>query len=163
MMKDVDHTVNKTNKSEGINTNEGGLDGLLGYQLAQASIVTNENFRREVGKPLNLGKVELTLLYLVNENPLLTPSKLARALVMSMPAITAWITRLEGRGLLVRQQNPKDRRSQHFAVTPEGQALVSSAITLLRQADMQSIAHLSAAEQAMLFELLQKVARHRPA
>lgn len=162
-MKNVDPTVNKANQTAEVSVMDGGLDELLGYRLAQASIVTNENFRREVGKPLGLGKVELTLLYLVNKHPLLTPSKLARALVISMPAITAWITRLEGRGLLVRQQNPKDRRSQHFGVTPEGQALVSNAIALLRQADTQSVAHLSAAERAMLFELLQKVARHRPA
>lgn len=160
-MKSVDHIVSKENQTPRARLDEGDLHGLLGYQLAQASIVTNENFFQEVGKPLNLGRVEFTLLHLIKQNSLVTPSKLARALSISMPAITAWITKLEQRGLLLRQRNPKDHRSQHFCVTPEGHALVSSAIASLLQADNQTLSHLSAAESAMLLELLRKVARHR--
>jgi DNA-binding MarR family transcriptional regulator len=162
-MKSNDKITGQEKLASKAGLDEGSLQDLLGYQLAQASIVTNENFRREVGKALDLGKVELTLLHLINQNPLTTPSKLARALAISMPAITVWITRLEQRGLLVRQPNPKDRRSQHFCVTPDGQSLVSRAIASLLAADRQSISHLSPAERAMLLELLRKVASHRPA
>ena len=153
--------MSRDNKTPRARLDEGELHDLLGYQLAQAAIMTSASFLREVGKPLALGQVELTILHLINKNTLVTASKLARALAISMPAITAWISRLEKRGLLSRQQNPKDRRSQHFCVTPDGHALVSSAITSLLKAESQTLTHLSAAERAMLLELLRKVARHR--
>ena len=149
----------KEHKTSGVRLDAGDLHDLLGYLLAQASIATNENFKREVSKPLNLGKVELTILQLIKQNTSVTPSRLARALAISMPAITVWITRLELRGLLLRQKNPDDLRSQHFCVTAEGEALVSNAITSLMQADVQTMKHLSPGERAMLFELLKKVAR----
>ena len=41
---------------------EGGMHDLLGYQLAQASILTSEAFARTVGEPLDLRKVEFTIL-----------------------------------------------------------------------------------------------------
>jgi DNA-binding MarR family transcriptional regulator len=153
--------VNNDNQTPRARLNEGDLHELLGYQLAQASIVTNVGFQREVAKTHGLGQVELTILQLIKQNAVVIPSKLARALAISMPAVTAWITRLEQRGLIVRQQNPKDRRSRHFCVTPEGDTLASIAVASLMQADAQSLCHLSAAERAMLLELLRKVARHR--
>jgi DNA-binding MarR family transcriptional regulator len=153
--------VNTDNQTPRARLDEGDLHELLGYQLAQASIVTNADFRREVAKPHGLGQVELTILHLIKQNAVVTPSKLARALAISMPAVTAWITRLEQRGLIVRQQDPKDRRSRHFCVTAEGDTLTSNAIASLMQADTQSLGHLSVAERAMLLELLRKVARHR--
>lgn len=154
--------MNKDHQTPRAKLDEGGIHDLLGYQLAQAAIVTNADFLREVAKPYQLGQVELTILHLIKQNELVTSSKLARALAISMPAVTVWITRLEQRGLLVRQQNPTDRRSQHFCVTPEGDTLVSRAVASLGQADAQTLGHLSAAERAMLLELLRKVARHRP-
>ncbi|MES2942513.1 MAG: MarR family transcriptional regulator [Pseudomonadota bacterium] len=149
----------KEHKTPGARLDAGELHELLGYLLAQASIATNENFRREVGKPLNLGKVEITILQLIKQNTSVTPSRLARALAISMPAVTVWIAKLEQRGLLLRQKNPNDFRSQHFCVTPEGDALVSKVITTLVHADTQTMKHMSPGERAMLFELLRKVAR----
>jgi DNA-binding MarR family transcriptional regulator len=162
-MKNTETSIIRDSQTPRAKLDEGGFHDLLGYQLAQASILASADFQREVGKPLGLGKVELTILHLINQNASVTASKLARALAISMPAITAWISRLEQRGLLSREQNPKDRRSQNFCVTPEGDALVSGAITSLLKAESQTLAHLSAAERAMLLELLRKVARHRSA
>ena len=153
--------MSRDNQTPRARLDEGELHDLLGYQLAQAAIMTSASFLREVGKPLGIGQVELTILHLINQNASTTASKLARALAISMPAITAWISRLEQRGLLSRQQNPKDRRSQYFCVTPDGHTLVSGAITSLLKADAQTLAHLSMAERAMLLELLRKVAHHR--
>lgn len=140
---------------------EGGLRDVLGYQLAQASILTNLGFVRAVGKPTHLGQVEFTLLHLIKQNAAVTPSKLAQALSVSMPAITVWMGKLEERGLITRQRSHTDRRSRHFEVTAEGEALVSQAMTAVLAEEAQLLDQLSAAERAMLLELLRKVARRR--
>ena len=140
---------------------EGGLLGLLGYQLAQASIVTSGHFMRRVGRPLGIGQVEFTLLHLIKENKSVTPTRLARALAISLPAITAWITKLEQRGLIERERSSTDRRSQQVAVTPAGESLVADALQDLLEEERATLDQLSAAEQAMLLELLRKVSHTR--
>ena len=140
---------------------EGGIHDLLGYQLAQASILTTEAFQTTVGKPLDLRKVEFTILQLVHQNSPVTATKVAKALAVTTPGVTICLDRLEGRGLLVRERSDVDRRTQNLSITRKGQALVTSALTLLRQADGEILAHLSAGERHMLLELLQKVARLR--
>lgn len=140
---------------------EGGLHDVLGYQLAQASLLTDQRFASAVGQPTGLGQVEFTLLHLIKQNAAVTPSRLARALAVSMPAITVWMGKLEQRGLITRRRSATDRRSAHFEVTAEGLALVTQAMAAVLAEEAQLLAHLSPAERAMLLELLRKVARQR--
>jgi DNA-binding MarR family transcriptional regulator len=140
---------------------EGGIHDVLGYQLAQASILTTEAFQVTVGKPLGLRKVEFTILQLVQQNAPVTATKLAKALAVTTPGVTIWLDRLEARGLLVRERGDVDRRTQNLSITQKGQTLVASALEALRQADSAILSHLSAGERHMLLELLQKVARLR--
>lgn len=154
-------TPSKDSQTPRARLGEGALRQLLGYQLAQASILTNSAFSHGAGKPLGLGQVEFTLLYLIKENASVTASRLARALAVSMPAITVWMAKLEQRGLVSRQRSATDKRSQHFCVTDDGAALVTRAMDALLEADARLMSHLSPAERAMLLELLHKVAVHR--
>jgi DNA-binding MarR family transcriptional regulator len=140
---------------------EGGIHGLLGYQLAQAAIVTTEVFLRVVGKPLDLRPVEFTILQLVHENAPVTATKLAKALAITAPGVTLWIDRLEQRGLLGRARDETDRRTQNVSVTPKGAELVAAATDRLLLADRELLKHLSEGERHMLLELLYKVARSR--
>jgi DNA-binding MarR family transcriptional regulator len=140
---------------------EGGIHGLLGYQLAQAAIVTTEVFLRVVGKPLELRPVEFTILQLVHENAPVTATKLAKALAITAPGVTLWLDRLEQRGLLTRERDATDRRTQNVNVTRKGAELVAAATERLLQADLELLKHLSEGERHMLLELLYKVARLR--
>ena len=140
---------------------EGGIHGLLGYQLAQATILTTEAFVRVVGKPLDLRPVEFTNLQLVHENAPVTATKVAKALAVTAPGVTIWLDRLEQRGLLKRERNEADRRTQNLRVTRKGDELVTSALGRLLQVDREILKHLSQGERHMLLELLHKVARSR--
>ena len=140
---------------------EGGIRGVLGYQLAQAAILTTEAFVRVVGEPLNLRPVELTILQLVRENAPVTATKVAQALVITAPGVTIWLDRLEQRGLLKRERGETDRRTQNVRLTRKGEELAASALGLLLQADREILKHLSEGERHMLLELLHKVARSR--
>lgn len=140
---------------------EGGIHGLLGYQLAQAAILTTSAFVAVVGKPLQLRPVEFTILQLVHENAPVTATTLAKALAITAPGVTVWLDRLEQRGLLKRERNDADRRTQNVSVTRQGGELLATARDRLLQADRKLLEHLSEGERHMLLELLHKVARSR--
>ena len=141
---------------------EARLQMVLGYQLAQASIVTDAIFRTEVGEPLELRPVEYTVMMLVAENPGGSPARLARALAVTPPHITAIVERLVSRGLVQRKASDEDRRSQILTVTRAGADLVRKATERIVAAEQAALA-LTSGEQAILAELLHKVACARQA
>jgi DNA-binding MarR family transcriptional regulator len=141
---------------------EARLQSVLGYQLAQATIVTHEIFIRCAGEPFELRPVEYTVLTLIAENPGGSLAQLARALAVTAPNITVMVDRLEGRGLIARQQSEADRRSQVLHTTAKGAELVRKATEKIIAAEKEALA-LTTGEHAMLLELLHKVACARPA
>jgi DNA-binding MarR family transcriptional regulator len=140
---------------------EGAMHGLLGYQLAQATILTTSTFIRATGKPMDLRPVEFTILQLVNENAPVTPGRLSKALGMTAPGVSVWLDRLEARELLTRERSTTDRRAQNVSLTAQGRELVSQALTCLLAAEQDCLRHLSEGERTILLELLYKVARSR--
>src|SRR5918912_887262 len=82
---------------------EASLRNVLGYQLAQAVIVTDAVFWEAAGKPFSLRPVEYTVLTLIAENPGGSLVRLARALSVTPPHISTLVDRLEGKGLVRRQ------------------------------------------------------------
>lgn len=139
---------------------EAGLQRVLGYQLAQAALVTDAIFFEQVGTPFNLRPVEYTVLTLIAENPGGSLVRLARALSVTPPNITAIVDRLEGKGLVAREASEQDRRAHVLHVTPKGAELVRKATQRIVAAESATLP-LSAAEQAILAELLHKVALAR--
>src|SRR5689334_7060550 len=106
---------------------EARLQKVLGYQLAQAAIVTGAIFEEQVGTPFQLRPVEYTVLTLIAENPGGSLVRLARALSVTPPNISTMVDRLEGKGLIARQASEEDRRAQVLHVTPKGADLVRKA------------------------------------
>jgi len=137
------------------------LDGILGYHLAQAAIVTYAVFDRLVGLPLGLRPVEYTILALVKENPGLSPAQLSKALAVTRPNITSLIDKLEERGLVKREKNVRDRRAQHLRATDRGSTLAAKTTRILVEGERQAFSTLTPVEQMMLAELLHKLAQAR--
>jgi DNA-binding MarR family transcriptional regulator len=140
---------------------EAGLRGVIGYQLAQASIVTTQVFDGVVGGTSGLRPVEYTMLALIHANPDVTARQLARGLAVTPPNIAVWIERLQSRGLVLRSRSQTDARLQHIRVSAAGAKLVREATKRLLAGEAAALAALSSAERAMLVELLHKVARAR--
>ena len=140
---------------------ESAIEHILGYRLAQASILMRSVFNQHVGEPLNLRTVEFTLLMLLLTNEDVTPSQIARILAMSAPNLTQLLDRLAERGLVARERSLHDRRAQHIRLTRSRRALAKKAHELSLGMEQETLQHLSDAERAMLLELLQRVARQR--
>src|SRR5882672_3004023 len=99
---------------------EGCAHAIVGYQLAQAAIVTNQVFTDRLGHRGGLRRVEFTILALVQANPDVTARQLARALDVTPPNIAIWLDRLESRGLVARERSTSDARMQHVRLTGRG-------------------------------------------
>jgi DNA-binding MarR family transcriptional regulator len=142
---------------------EGGAHAIVGYQLAQAAIVTSQVFDERVGRG-GLRRVEFTILALVQSNPGVTARQMARALAVTPPNIAIWLDKLGSRGLVTRERSTSDARMQHVRLTARGRALVDRSVQLLLDGEREALGVLSTAEHAMLVELLHKVAlsRRRP-
>ena len=140
---------------------EGGAHAIVGYQLAQAAIVTSQVFDERVGHRGGLRRVEFTILALVQGNQDVTARQLARALAVTPPNIAIWLDRLESRGLVARERSVRDARMQHVRLTSRGTALVNRSMQTLLEGEQAALDALSSAERAMLVELLHKVALAR--
>lgn len=143
---------------------EARLQKVVGYQLAQATLVTDAIFQEQVGRPFGLRPVDYTVLTLIAENPGGSLVRLARALSVTPPNITAIVDRLEAKGLVARAASEQDRRAHVLHVTARGAELVRKATQKIVAAESATLP-LTAGEQAILAELLHKVAlaRGRPA
>jgi hypothetical protein len=75
----------------------------MGYQLAQATIVTDAVFAQRVGLPFDLRPVEFTVLTLVHENPDVSATRLAKALAVSAPNRNPQMTPLRKCSLYSKQ------------------------------------------------------------
>jgi len=137
------------------------LRQLIGYQVAQASIVTLRVFDEVVGKPLGLRTMEYTVLALIRANGAVSPALLARALDLSPSYITLALGKLEGMGLVKRETNAVDKRGQRLHVTPQGDALAERMTEELIAAERAAFVTLTPVEQAMLGELLHKLGLSR--
>ncbi|NUZ04816.1 MarR family winged helix-turn-helix transcriptional regulator [Piscinibacter koreensis] len=140
---------------------EARLQHLIGYQVAQAAIVTFGVFERLVGGPMELRPVEYTILTLIDENPGGSPAQLSKALAVTPPNITSWVDKLERRGLVARERNLRDRRGRHLRTTEAGAALVREATARLLEGERETLSTLTPGERLILGELLHKVARLR--
>jgi DNA-binding MarR family transcriptional regulator len=140
---------------------EAGAHSIVGYQLAQAAIVTDQVFDERVGRDGGLRQVEFTILALVQGNPDVTARQLARALAVTPPNIAIWLDKLESRGLVARTRSERDARMQHIRITRTGSALVDRSVQQLLDGEREALAALSGAERAILVELLHKIAMSR--
>ncbi len=137
------------------------LRQLIGYQVAQASIVTLRVFDEVVGKSLGLRTVDYTALALIRANGAVTPAVLAKALNLSPSYITLALGKLESLSLVKREANIDDKRSQRLHVTPKGDALAVRMTEELIAAERATFDTLTSVEQAMLAELLHKLGLSR--
>jgi DNA-binding MarR family transcriptional regulator len=139
----------------------GPLEEAVGYHIAQAAVETDASFERHVGQPFGLRKVEYSLLMLLKANGALAPKRLGQTLTLTAPNLTLLLDRLQQRGLIRRERNPADGRSQHIVLTDLGQGTARDAAAAAAPMERDLLDRLSRAEHAMLIELLCKLAGRR--
>ena len=133
------------------------LTHLVGYAASRAAITMRRVFAHNF-EPLDLKVVEFSILMLVASNPQVNQKQLGEALDVSAPNMAVTIDRLVERGWVERVRGTKDRRAMHIHLTADGVALVARAEQIAAAMEAPALKALSAAERALLIELLMKVA-----
>ncbi|QOQ81732.1 MULTISPECIES: MarR family winged helix-turn-helix transcriptional regulator [Comamonas] len=134
------------------------LESLLGYNARRASLALVGVFMRCMER-FDLKIVEFSVLSLVGSNPGITSRQLCQQLAVLPPNMVGMIDALGKRGFLERRPHPRDGRATGLYLTAAGRELVDTAEPELKSSETRAIAHLSAAEQVQLMELLQKLYR----
>ncbi|NNC14819.1 MarR family transcriptional regulator [Corallococcus sp. AB004] len=104
---------------------------------------------------LGLDTKELFVLAQVEEHPY--PAELAATLSMPKPTVTVYVKRLEAAGFLRREIDAEDLRRHRLQVTPAGRKVTAKGLAMLSEAFGARLGRLSAAEQAELRSLLEKL------
>ena len=102
----------------------GGMRTFLAFVRAFQSL---DRFARNAMRGLGLCFTDFVLLEaLLNSGPH-TPGKLVAHIGITSGSVTAALDRLEGRGLVEREDSPTDRRSSVVTLTPAGRDLIGPA------------------------------------
>jgi len=96
---------------------------------------------------------------LVATNGDVNQKQLGDALDISPPNMAVTLDRMVDRGWVERVRSTHDRRAQHVVLTARGRALAERTRRVSMTMEEPALAMLSAAERALLIELLRKIAR----
>ena len=148
----------KTKKSDSdrIEINMGLLPNLIGFNLRCAQLTLFQHFNRSVGRE-GISAAQFGALLLIEANPDISQSAVAEALRFDRSTLVQIIDRLEGRGLVVRNVSPTDRRSHALRLTDEGVSELAMLKDLALQHEADVTTGLSEAEQTQLISLLAKL------
>jgi DNA-binding MarR family transcriptional regulator len=139
---------------------QSGLTHLVGYAATRASVELKKSFQRHLG-PLKLKAVEFSILVLVDTNAEVNQKQLGLALDVSPPNLAVTLDRMVRQGWVRRERSERDRRAQLVRLTPAGKTLVNRARKIGLTMEQEALKVLSPAEQALLIELLHRVAQAR--
>ena len=130
------------------------LLGLLGYNCLQAYLKLSPPIKKLLAK-YKLRPVEFTVLSVIAENPQINQKRLSEAINVSPPNMATLLDRMQDEGLLTRQRNPRDKRSQILALTEHGASLYDKARWQLYK--LEAAPNLNTEEHEHLIRLLQKI------
>jgi DNA-binding MarR family transcriptional regulator len=141
--------------------NQDLLLSLVGYNCRRSYLAIMPLFEKRMGK-LALRGVDFSVLSLLKANPNITQKRLSQAINVSPPNLAILLDRLETRGLLLRQRNPLDKRSQTLILTAEGLRLCAEAEQTVSDLETEATSMLTGRERTQLLRLLQKIFLSQP-
>jgi DNA-binding MarR family transcriptional regulator len=123
----------------------------LNYRLVTAVIAEVAPAIADLGLEVK----ELFVLIEIDEHP--HPAALASVLLMPKPSVTVYLKRLEAAGFVKREIDPTDLRRHKLMVTGPGRKALTRGLALLADGFGARLDRLTAAQQAELRTLLEKM------
>lgn len=105
----------------------------------------------------DLTKPQYAVLRSIAENPGIEQVQLTDAAVSSKATLAEMLSRLEARGLLIREADPADKRRRFITLTAEGKAILAKTQPVGQQVDTEFLARLSPDDQQHLVRLLKLI------
>ena len=136
--------------------NYGLLDQLVIYAVRRAQISIYEELE-PILSPLALTPPRFSSLVLIEQNPEILQSDLARIIGVGRPAMVAIINFLAEQGWIQRQSHDGDGRANLLILTSKGRTHLAKAKKLIAQLDQRWTSTMSNEERISLMALLDRL------
>lgn len=123
--------------------------------MAAFVIENHDSWKRAVVEQSGLPFSRVRILRRLSRRPM-TVKELAHAATIDAPAATVAVNDLEGRGLVVRQVDPANRRCKRVSLTDAGRAMVAK-IDAIEDPAPEAMANLDQAEIEALRRIVTKM------
>ncbi|KQN18086.1 MULTISPECIES: MarR family winged helix-turn-helix transcriptional regulator [unclassified Sphingomonas] len=132
------------------------MDDYLGFRLRRIQNRLSKDFAVAVAEH-GLKQGLFSSLALISANPGTSQAFVSREVGLDKSATVAIVDELERRGWAERQASVTDRRRHALFITPAGDAFLDQMFVILDRTEQKAVEQLSAAEFALLQELLDRI------
>jgi MarR family transcriptional regulator, lower aerobic nicotinate degradation pathway regulator len=129
---------------------------LPGHLIRRAHQVSTAYFAEECGGDLTA--VQYAALVTVGAHPGIDATRLSEIIYFDRSTIGDVLDRMEGKGWILRQSTPDDRRIKRLQLSPEGLGVLQRVAPGIRRVQERLLSGLTAAEAKTLVRLLAKMA-----
>ncbi len=133
----------------------GSLDNLLGYQLRRAQIKLFQHFKSSLAE-LNITPSQAGVLILIESNPGISQSALARAMEIERATLGETINDLQKKLWIERRKSPNDARSHALHLSSKGKTFMKKLHPAIDTHEQDVSDNLNAKEKRELLALLTK-------
>ncbi len=133
------------------------LRGAVGHLLRRSQQRAVDLFVEEVGEDGPTPR-QFAVLLSVHQNPGVSQTDLVRMTGIDRSTLTEILRRLGRRGLIRRERQAEDRRTNALHLTAEGSAAMESAIDAVERAQERILEPIPAAERAAAMRVLEALA-----
>jgi DNA-binding MarR family transcriptional regulator len=134
----------------------GEINEILGFHIRLAHGAAYRHFM-ETFTELDLTQKQVSVMWLVSDNPGMAQTDLAQRLRMDRATTMGIVNRLQERAFLERGRSSEDRRRQTLYLTEAGEAMLVRARAAVREHEAWLKARFTPAEVATLMELLERI------
>lgn len=147
---------NKTDKSQSDEPEFGQLDGIVGFHIRLAHGAVYRHFSDTFAE-LGLTQKQVSVLWLVGENPGVSQIELGSRLRMDRATTMTIVNRLQSRGYLRREKSASDGRKQALHLTSEGEAALEQAKSCIAEHEAWLKSRFTDEEVEKLVEMLERI------
>jgi DNA-binding MarR family transcriptional regulator len=134
----------------------GGLDAILGFHIRLAHGAVYRHFT-ETFADLELTQKQVSVLWLLDDQPGLTQTDVGQRLQMDRASVMAIVNRLQSRAFVKRGRSAEDGRRQTLHLTPAGHAMLLRARTAVLEHEQWLKDRFSSREIDLLIGLLKRI------
>jgi DNA-binding MarR family transcriptional regulator len=134
----------------------GPFDDWIGFRLRMAQIASFQSFARHT-QSVGLSPGRFAALILIDRNPGISQTALARAIGSDKSTLTPVLDNLVKRGLISRIRTRSDRRLYELSLTDEGRAVVRAMQECAQRHERELDAVVGPRERAQFVKVLRKI------
>lgn len=136
----------------------GGLENLLSFYIRSINIAVSRDLDNKLsGLDVAKGTGKISTLLIVSRHPGIRPSAIADLIMRDRSSMGRLVDKMVQQGLVMRQSDPDDQRSQALYLTHQGHKLAQQVVALTRQQDREFFHMVSEDEKALMLTLFNKI------